>query len=156
MMPTPLIHPRPRHLTQLTNLPRVAHPAQRAAGGFAAVAAIFLVLVFAAMATYMLTFSNTAQINSTQDLQSSRAYWAARAGLEWGMARAGTTNAAGLVGCPTLPSPLTIEGFTVKVTCTINTYTEASILQITSVATLGGAPGALGYVERSVTSVFEV
>jgi MSHA biogenesis protein MshP len=148
MMPTPFIH--------TSNLPRLAHPAQRTAGGFAAVAAIFLVLVFAAMAAYMLTFSNTAQITSTQDLQSSRAYWAARAGLEWGMARAGTTNAAGLVGCPTLPSPLTIEGFTVKVTCTINTYTEASILRITSIATLGGNPGAIGYVERSITSVFEV
>jgi MSHA biogenesis protein MshP len=151
--PFPPFNGLPRRLAPLN---RFAHPAQRAAGGFAAVAAIFLVLVFAAMAAYMLTFSNTAQINSAQDLQSSRAYWAARAGLEWGMARASTTNAAGVVGCPTLPSPLTVEGFTVAVTCTQSTYTEARILQITSIATLGGAPGALGYVERSVTSVFEV
>ena len=62
-----------------------SHPAQR---GFAAIAAIFLVVVLAALGGFMLTFSNTQQLTSAQDVQGSRAYWAARAGLEWGIASA--------------------------------------------------------------------
>lgn len=51
--------------------------------GFAAIAAIFLVVVLAALGAFMVTFSNTQQLTSAQDLQGTRAYWAARAGLEW-------------------------------------------------------------------------
>ena len=55
--------------------------------GFAVIAAIFLVVVLAALGGFMVTFSNTQQLTSAQDLQGSRAYWAARAGLGWGWRR---------------------------------------------------------------------
>ena len=55
------------------NTPRASH------GGFAAIAAVFLVLVLAALGAFMVSFSNTQQLNSARDVQGSRAYWAARA-----------------------------------------------------------------------------
>lgn len=121
--------------------------------GFAAVAAIFLVVVLAAMGTYMVAFSNAQQMTSAQDLQGTRAYWAARAGLEWGIA----SVAAGV--CPASPSALTIQGFSVSVTCASTAYTEGgntvNILRFQSVAS-SGAAGTAGYIERSISASMEM
>ena len=68
--------------------------------GFAAIAAIFLLVVLAALGSFMLSFSNTQQLTSAQDVLGTRAYWAARAGLEWGIG-----NVAG--ACPAKPVTLT-------------------------------------------------
>ena len=126
-----------------------SHPAQR---GFAAIAAIFLVVVLAALGTFMVTFSNTQQLTSAQDVQGSRAYWAARAGLEWGIASAAAA-------CPASPTTLTVDTFTVLITCTLQAYAEAGatvkILQFTSVASSAGAVGSVGFIERSVSASLE-
>ncbi len=131
--------------------------------GFAAIAAIFLVVILAALGGFMLTFSNTQQLTSAQDLQGTRAYWAARAGLEWGV---GSVVASGATppACPASPTTLATTfdgGFTVTVRCTRADYTEASaaanrfIFQIISVASTAGLPGSVGYVERSLTASME-
>jgi len=129
--------------------------------GFAAIAAIFLVVILAALGAFMLTFSNTQQLTSAQDIQGSRAYWAARAGLEWGIGSVVSPPAPPL--CPadtTLPGgTATFEGgFKVKVTCTRSDYIEAavtkSIYQFTSVASVGSV-GTLGYIERSISASME-
>jgi len=52
-------------------------------GGFAIVTAIFLIVVLAALGVGMLVFSRAQQASSAYDVQGSRAYQAARAGLEW-------------------------------------------------------------------------
>ena len=126
-----------------------SHPAQR---GFAAIAAIFLVVVLAALGGFMLTFSNTQQLTSAQDVQGSRAYWAARAGLEWGIASAAAA-------CPASPTTLTVDTFTVLITCTLQAYAEAgatvNILQFTSVASSAGAVGSVGFIERSLSASIE-
>jgi len=128
--------------------------------GFAAMAALFLVVVLAALGGFMLTFSNAQHASSAQDVQGSRAYWAATAGLEWGLG----SVASGSVTCPSPPSilskQLVIGAFSVGIGCTSRPYTEASsthaIYQITSVASLSGAVvGSLSYVERSVSAVIE-
>ena len=68
--------------------------------GFAAIAAIFLVVVLAALGGFMMIFSNTQQLTSAQDFQGSRAYWAARGGLEWAIASVAATAALFLgTGC---------------------------------------------------------
>ena len=127
------------------------HPTQQ---GFAAIAAIFLVVVLAALGGFMLTFSNTQQLTSAQDVQGSRGYWAARAGLEWGIA---STVAA----CPASPKTLIIDTFNVVITCTSQAYTEAAptpnvnIFQFTSVASSAGAVGSVGYIERSLSASLE-
>jgi Tfp pilus assembly protein PilX len=68
-------------------------PTHLAQHGFAAIAAIFLVLVLAAFGAFMVSFSNTQHLNTARDVQGSRAYWAARAGLEWGVAGVFATSA---------------------------------------------------------------
>jgi MSHA biogenesis protein MshP len=120
--------------------------------GFAAVAAVFLVVILAGLGAFMLTFSNTQQLTSAQDVQGSRAYWAARAGLGWGIASVTAAPAA----CPVSPTNLAIEGFAVIVRCDRSEYDEAGakvvIYRLTSLASLGAGATA---VERSVSASLE-
>jgi MSHA biogenesis protein MshP len=123
--------------------------------GFAAVAALFVLVVLAALGAFMVSISSSQQVNSARDVQGSRAYWAARAGLEWAVGSLSAAPAA----CPTPPGPFTVEGFTVAITCTRNTYDEAGstrvIYSLGSRASAGGATGGLGFVERSVSASVE-
>jgi MSHA biogenesis protein MshP len=132
--------------------------------GFAAIAAIFLVVVLAALGAFMVSFSNTQQLTSAQDLQGTRAYWAAQGGLEWGI---GTVSAVAdpstltASNCSTpAGTPLPIDGFSVAVTCSIAMYVEAGsnkyIFQFQSIASSSsGAPGSIGYTERSISASME-
>jgi len=130
-----------------------AHPHQ---SGFAAIAAIFLVVVLAALGAFMLTFSNTQQLTSAQDIQGSRAYWAARAGLEWAVVAIPAKPA--LCANPVAAPPTPIDGFTVVVRCVESSYTDgpATVIidRFESVASVG-APGSVGFIERSVSAVME-
>ena len=124
--------------------------------GFATIAAIFLIVVLAALGGFMVTFSNTQHLTAAQDVQGSKAYWAARGGLEWALVSLPAT-------CPAAPtamagSPTAIDGFTIVVTCTKNTYTVGTarggkefIYAIESIAKIGTV-GSVGYVERSVSA----
>ena len=134
---------------------RISLPKQN---GFAAIAAIFLVVTLAALGAFMVTFSNTQQLTSAQDIQGSRAYWAARAGLEWGIGSVSAQPSATAV-CPT-PIPLTIDTFTVVLTCRSSTYTEAGlpikIFQFLSVASTNSSTvGYIGFIERSLSASME-
>lgn len=124
--------------------------------GFAAVAAIFLLVVLAALGGFMLTFSSTQQLTSAQDVQGSRAYWAAQAGLEWALATVDATSA-----CPGA-APTPIDGFTVEVTCPLPlVYNEGGLvrtifrLQSTARTAGGAAVGGVGFIERSVSATME-
>ncbi len=129
--------------------------------GFAAIAAIFLIVALAALGGYMVSFSNTQQITSAQDVQGLRAYWAARAGLEWA---ATAHSPPATAGCSAASTVLAIEGFTVTVVCTMATYTDLGftagvnprIFQFTSTARSAGALGSAGYIERSVSTSLEI
>lgn len=128
-------------------------PLQR---GFAAISAVFLLVVLAALGAFLLTFSNTQQLTAAQDVQGSRAYWAARAGLEWGIASVLAAPAA----CPTPPAPFLVEGFSIAVGCARQVYNEGGssvvIYQLQAIARQGGAPGSAGYIERSVSASLEL
>lgn len=124
--------------------------------GFAAVAAVFLVLVLAAMGAFMVSISNTQKIASVQDVQGTRAYWAARAGLEWALTAINASPSA----CPGSP-PATVDTgdvFTLAITCNLKTYSEGpntvKIFSLQSVASKGTV-GGLGFVERSVSASVE-
>ena len=121
--------------------------------GFAAVAAVFLVVGLSALGAFMVSFSNAQHLTSAQDVQGSRAYWAARAGLGWGLASLTASSAA----CPVPPAPFVVEGFTLVVTCTSTTYSDAGvdnvvIYRLVSRASQGTGAGA---VERSVSASVE-
>lgn len=127
------------------------------------VAAIFLLVVLAALGTLMLTFSNTQQLTSAQDVQGSRAYWAARAGIEWGIYQVldpGNTTAVApadpgwpnLPACPA-PTSLSLEPFAVMVTCNRSDYQENGSIKSIAVyrfeATAStGTAGSPNFIER--------
>jgi MSHA biogenesis protein MshP len=125
--------------------------------GFAAIAAVFLVVTLAALGAFMITFSNTEQLTSAQDLLGARAYWAAKGGLAWGLTQVNTSSA-----CPVSPNVLALDSFSVTVTCAKSSYSEGGVpvaiyqIQSTARPPVGGpALGALGYAERSVSASFE-
>ncbi len=128
--------------------------------GIAAIAAIFLIVALAALGGYMVSFSSTQQISSAQDVQGTRAFWAARAGLEWGV----SNHIAAPAGCTAASTVLAIEGFTVTVVCTMTTFTDTGItpgvnpriFQFTATARSAGALGSAGYIERSVSTSLEI
>jgi len=131
--------------------------------GFALPSAIFLMVILALLAAYMTTFSTTQHIDSANDLQGSRGYRAARMGSEWVVAKIcnGADCATPLTACPAASTVMDVapNGFTVTVTCTVNSYSEGAatryVFWITSTATTGGSPGGLGYIEKSVNAFVE-
>ena len=132
--------------------------------GFSIVSAIFLLVVLATLGTLMLTFSTAQHAGSAQDIQGSRAYQAARAGIEWGLFQLlrGSPTPPQCAGSTTLTPAGTLSGFRVIVTCTaVSTFWESGVqhtnYKITSTATLSSNPdvGSPDYVERSITATAE-
>jgi MSHA biogenesis protein MshP len=124
--------------------------------GFAAIASVFVLVVLAALGAFMMTFSNTQQLTSAQDVQGSRAYWAARAGLEWA---ATLTKSGG--ACPAASTTFDVDSgatFALTVTCSMLSYSEGpatvNVFSLNAVARQGTV-GSPGYVERSVSAALE-
>ena len=126
--------------------------------GFVLPAAIFLLVILAALAGFMVTLSRTTHISSALDIQGARAYQAARAGMEWAAWRVVQTPAQ---GCNAAPMPAlagTLAGFTVTVSCVVSGpyadgATSVTVYQVTSTATWG-VPGSVDYVERQIQASF--
>lgn len=123
--------------------------------GFLLPAAIFLLVILAALGAYALNINSIQQATSKQDVLGARAYQAARAGLEWGMFQVVTPGTASLVNCPS-PSTFNIESFSVTVTCSQSIdYNEQGsartirLFELTSTASFGVA-GTIDYSERQL------
>lgn len=139
-------------------------------------AAIFVLVVLSALGAYVLTVSSTQQIGSALDIGGSRALQLARAGMDWGIARAvgaPTNFGAGNCRTGTVTVNLTTgaggdfsgeSGFTVTVTCAGTAYSDGATslysydLTATACNTPSGGscpnttnPGQ-GYVERRLTT----
>jgi MSHA biogenesis protein MshP len=114
--------------------------------GFAAMAAVFILVVLAALGGFMVSFSNAQHLTHAQDVQGTRAYWAARAGLEWGVGIVMQNNA-----CQAPITNLLIEGFNVAVTCSSDTYVDSGNRVIYQFR----ATAAAGNIERSVSAAME-
>lgn len=133
------------------------------ARGFSIVSAIFLLVVLATLGTLMLTFSTSQHAGSAQDIQGSRAYHAAKAGIEWGLYQLLQTKPSQCASSTTLTPGGTLSGFSVTVTCLAdsNTLNEAGVIHtnytITSTAVLSSNPGvgSQDYVERKLTVTVE-
>ena len=140
----------------------------KAGRGFVLPSAIFLLVILAALAAFLVRISTTQSMTSAQDIQGARAYQAARAGIEWGLYRVlvpplnapavPPTSAAwpNMPGCPN--GALTVEGFNVAVSCNPavpQDYLEAGdsrsirVYRLVATASLGTV-GAANYVERQI------
>lgn len=121
--------------------------------GFSLISAIFLLVVIAALGTFAVTLSTTQQQSAALDVMGSRAYQAARAGIEWGAYQVLVNNACSSQALTGLPN--TLSGFTVNVACTAYpVYNEAgntvNMYQLSSTASQG-TQGTPNYVERNLT-----
>ena len=141
-------------------------PERKRQSGFAIVSALFILIALAALGAFIATVSSTQHAGSALDVDGARAYQAARAGVEWGVANALAANCAASTNVGVL------NGVAITVACTAVCTTPAAcnaieaglngIYTIVSTAcnpsTAGACPGAVGgrnYVERRISVVVE-
>lgn len=140
-----------------------------AEAGFVLPTAIFLVVILAALGGYMVTLARTSHMSGALDIQGSRAYQAARAGMEWAAwqvvnlppvavpSPVPTPCPAPFPGSITFPATNTLSAFTVRVTCERTAQNDGTTLvevyQVTSTAT-SGAWSSVDYVERQIQGSF--
>ncbi|MDP1995949.1 MAG: hypothetical protein Q8J90_02010 [Gallionella sp.] len=129
--------------------------------GFSLVSAIFLLVVIAALGTFAVTLSTTQHQSAAMDVMGSRAYQAARAGIEWAayyVTQSPASSPTAWPGCAS-NTPLgslggTLAPFTVTVNCSSASHVEgASTIWIYDVSAVANA-GTLGgtdYVERVIS-----
>jgi MSHA biogenesis protein MshP len=122
--------------------------------GVSIIAAIFLLLLFAALAAFMVSMTSTANMTSAQDVQGVRAYQAAQAGVEWGLFQLDPNDTAvALPACFANTTLGQIPGFSVAVSCVrYGIFTEGggtvAVYQIIARATVPGAAVPPAAVER--------
>lgn len=140
---------------------KIAYKLQR---GFSLVTAIFLLVVLSALGAMMVTFFTAQQQSSAVDVLGSRAYQAARAGVEWAaLGVSQTASQVKWVGCATgtnFPANTlggTLAPFSVTVTCTspvsaVEGVNTIWVYDITASASgvNGALPGNANYVERVI------
>lgn len=122
--------------------------------GFGLVAALFLIIVIAAVIAVMARLSVNQNATNSMGLQQARAYQMAQAGLEWGIARA-------LSGQPCSAS-FSLEGFAIAVGCQATAAQpiseenkNVSFRQVTASAQYAAA-GSPDYAYRQLTAVVEM
>lgn len=134
--------------------------------GFSIITAIFLLVVLSFLGIAMVSFSTSQHQSAAMDVMGSRAYQAARAGIEWQAHYVvnSASNAAAAVPECAATTPLGVLGgtlapFTVNVHCQPASYVEgASTIWIYDVSAVActeavcpsAAPGA-NYVERIIS-----
>ena len=116
--------------------------------GFSLVAAIFILVVLAALGAFMVTIGEAERWTAAAAVQGARTYHAAQSGIEWGIYQ------TLVAGAPCAPA-FAIGGFTVTVTCTPTSFTEGgatfNVYVITSTAvSTGAALGNPDYFSRTL------
>lgn len=114
--------------------------------GYTLVNALFILVVLAALGAFMVTMSGVQSRTPVLALQGARAYQAAQAGIEWGIAQ----SAAGVCAAN---STFVVEGFAVTVACTAVPVSEGttiySVYEISARAEMGSY-GSPEYVSRRI------
>ena len=119
--------------------------------GFSLIAAIFLLVVVAALVVYMGNLRVVQQTTLAYGLRGAAALQAARSGIEWGIYQAFDNDA-----CPSAtsftPAGSALADYTVDVVCAESDHAESStitVYRITATATTGTF-GSLDYVRREL------
>lgn len=128
--------------------------------GFSIIAAIFILVVLAGLGGFIVSTTVTQSLSAGMDVQGMRAYQAARAGAEFGLARWLGTSPSLVANCNGVAMPVTLpagdlSGFTVTMTPTLSTGGGKNFCTIVSTATTGAPLGSPGRVERQIRAVVE-
>lgn len=128
--------------------------------GFSIVSAIFLLVVLSFLGVAMVSLSTTQHQTAAMDVMGSRAYQAARAGIEWAAFQVANSpsNAVAAVPCNTIIAAGTLAGtlepFAVTVNCAAASHVEGAttiwIYDVSAVAQTGGVAGNPDFVERVI------
>lgn len=152
---------------------------RRAQRGFGALMAVVVLVVLATLGAFIVSVSTMQGYSVALDLQGSRAYQAARSGLEWAAFKVhdpennnpGPAYSTPYACSPAVTTPLTglagdLADFTVTVACESATFAEfgntVRVFQVTATACNipdGGtcpnnATTSAAYVERQLRAVF--
>ncbi len=121
--------------------------------GFTIVTAIFVLVVLGLLGGYMVRLSGVQFGTSVYALQGARAYQAARAGIEWAMARIHIGGGCAEINAQTAMAFAGLDGFSVKLTCSSQTYSEAdeslTFYRIDALSQFGSYSGN-DYVAREI------
>lgn len=126
---------------------------KKATQGFALISAIFILVVLALVALYMVRFSSLSFASVNLGFDGVRAFYAAKSGLEWGV--------RGAVISGTCPATTTVTftqgelaGYTAVVTCTSISVTESSTYNVYTLNSQGqrGTVGSQDYVSRRLST----
>jgi MSHA biogenesis protein MshP len=120
------------------------------ARGFSLITTLFLLVVVAGLAGYLVNLSISQQYSTALTLSALRGRHAALTGLEWVAYRINNISSS----CPTVPTSMTIEGFSVSLTsCTESSVTEGittySLFDVT-VSAERGVFGDADYVNHAI------
>lgn len=120
--------------------------------GFSLVSAVFILVVLAALGTFMVSLSGSQHLTAAGAAQGARAFYAARSGVEWGAARA--INGPSCIATTPVALPAYAE-FNVTVTCEATPHTESgvgySLYRISATVTpVAATLGEQGFVSRTV------
>lgn len=126
--------------------------------GFAIVSALFLITALAVLGAAIMHFSATQHVTGAQDIQGSRALAAARAGADWQVTKILAQELPNNPQYACGPAAgFSFGDFALNVSCTHSDHDEEGnkvrVYNITAIASSGGSPGALGFVERRVDVV---
>lgn len=126
--------------------------------GFAIVTAIFLLVILAALGAFMVSLSGVQHSTASLSASSSRVYYGAKSGLEWGIQRTVAPALGAGVCSPSSSFALNgagLNGVNVTVTCSLSSYTIGgnthNIYTLTSTATFG-VLGSADYAERKLSA----
>ncbi len=118
--------------------------------GFTLIAAIFLLVVVAALVVYMTNIRVVQQTTLLYGVQGARAIQAARSGIEWGIYQSIVNTSC--AGSTSFTDPA-FAGFNIEVQCGQTTHTEGTTFidtyQLTSIAS-SGTFGSLDFVQRQI------
>ncbi|MCK5647955.1 MAG: hypothetical protein KAI22_03665, partial [Gammaproteobacteria bacterium] len=130
--------------------------------GVSLVAAIFVMVALAAIGVAMVTLSSVTSTTSALNIEQTRAYYAARSGMEWAISvvSSNDTNFNDSCSGVTGASWITIEGFAISVDSCIdlcpgccNSLASCAVLPRVTTISMSAAKGSSGdifYVKRQI------
>jgi len=132
--------------------------------GVGLVAAVFLLLVIGGLIAFLVKMSGLQHSTAALDVQGSRAFQSARAGIDWGVYRVLRDNSC--AGSASFALAGNLSDFTVTVVCIDTPYTEidATVKHVYSIVATacnrplaGACPGTAGpfYVERQLQALVD-
>ncbi len=121
--------------------------------GFSMVMVIFILVVLGLLGGYMVRLSGVQHATSTYAIQGARAYQAARAGVEWAIARISAGGACSDITTLLPMEFVDINNFSVSLTCTSQAYSEGIenpvVYKITALSEFG-AYNSANYISRNI------